>query len=108
MRAIFITPQTGTGHPLVDQARILPGTDVVRMADAARKRVIFDRAAAPLQPSQQARACIVHQLELDRATGLLLNDKRATPDVSAADQIADLDLHDVTAAQLAVDREVEK
>ncbi|EMD82377.1 hypothetical protein C725_2098 [Pacificimonas flava] len=40
--------------------------------------------------------------------GLLLDDDGSIANISACDDIADLDLDQVTAAQLAVDGEVEK
>jgi len=76
--------------------------------DAARERIIVNRAASPLKPGKQAGARIVHQLELNRSTGLLLNDDRARPNVIAAHNLADLALHDVAAPKLAVDRQVEQ
>jgi hypothetical protein len=39
------------------------------------------------------------RLKLNRSTGLFLDDDRARPNLSAADQFPDLDLHDGTPAQ---------
>jgi nitrate reductase NapAB chaperone NapD len=44
VRAVVLTPQSDTCDPLVDQARILPGTDVLRTIDAAGKGVVVYRA----------------------------------------------------------------
>jgi hypothetical protein len=78
------------------------------MIEAARKGEVDDRAAAPLDPCEQTRACIVFQLELDGPACLLLHDHCASADAPPADKIADLDLHDIAAAQLAIDRQIEK
>ena len=45
---------------------------------------------------------------MDQPTGLLLHDDSSRPHMSAAHQLANLDLHDVASAQLAVDGEVEE
>jgi hypothetical protein len=81
---------------------------VVCVIDAAGKGVIVDGAATPLKPRKQARACIVLQFKLDGPAGLLLYDDRASADLTATNQIADLDLHDIAAPQLAIDRQVEE
>jgi hypothetical protein len=45
---------------------------------------------------------------LNRPPGLLLYDNRPSADLPATDQLTGLDLHHVTGAQLAVDREIEQ
>jgi hypothetical protein len=45
---------------------------------------------------------------LDRAVGLLRYDEGPHYDPSAAYHLADFDLHDVTAAQLSIDRKIEQ
>ena len=61
-----------------------------------------------LEPSLKAGAGRFEQLELDRPTGRLLRDRGSRPDPAAADKLTDSDFHDIAAAQLAVDGEVEK
>jgi hypothetical protein len=68
---------------------------------------VVECAAATLKPSQDARAGRFKKLELDGATCLSLDDGGPGADPPATDEVANSDLHDVTAAQLAVDREVE-
>jgi hypothetical protein len=81
---------------------------MIGVIDAARKGVFDDRAATPIKPCQKAGTRIIHQLELDRPTRLLLNDDRPGPDLAAADQFADFNLYDIAAPQLAIDRQIEK
>jgi hypothetical protein len=69
--------------------------------------MLVDRATSPLQPGKQAGAHIVCQLELDRSAGLLLDYHRSSADLLASDEVPNLDLYKVTAAQFAVDSEVE-
>jgi hypothetical protein len=47
------------------------------------------------------------QFKSDRPSGLLLSDRCAVRRVSARSDILDLDRDDVTATQLAVDRQIE-
>jgi hypothetical protein len=68
---------------------------------------VVECAAPTLKPSQDAGAGWFKKLELDGLAGLLLDDDGSGPDLSATDEIANPDLHNVAAAQFAVDREVE-
>jgi hypothetical protein len=69
---------------------------------------VVQRAFPPLQPSQQALARFSHDLELNRTTGLLLNDGCPVANGPAADEIANAQLHQIAPAQLAVDGQVEQ
>ena len=60
------------------------------------------------QPGVDCLACLLGQLKLDGTTGLLLNDDGSVCDTVTRDDIAVSQSHQVTAAQLAVDREVEQ
>lgn len=72
VRAVVFTPQADTCDPLIDQTRILPSTDVVRMIDAAGKGVVVYGATTPLKPGKQTRTRIGLQFELNRSTRPLL------------------------------------
>jgi hypothetical protein len=50
---------------------------------------------------------LLGDLKLDRALGLLLHDHRPRHDPSALDDIVDPEAHQIAAAQLAVNGEVE-
>lgn len=73
----------------------------------ARKDIIVHRAAAPVQPSQQACPSVRQQFELDGPSRFLLHHDCPRSDLSAADNVADLHLHQVTTPKLAVDRQIE-
>jgi len=79
-----------------------------RVIDAARERIVLDRSTAPLKPCQEASTSIRHDLELNWSTGLLLNHHRPCSQLTAGDKVADFDLHQIAASQLAVDRKIEK
>ena len=78
------------------------------MIGSAREGIILQGAAAQFQPSEQAGASVIHQLELDRPPSLLLNNDRTRPNFPITYDVANLDLHQITTAQFAVDGEVEK
>jgi hypothetical protein len=58
---------------LVNQASVLPGAYVICMVDPARKHEIFERASAVFELCEHAPASSLKKRELDRPTGLLLN-----------------------------------
>ena len=94
-------------HPLVHEPGILPGADVSSVVDPARESEVVERAAPTFKPSKDARAGRFKKLELDGSASFTLDDDRAGANPAATDEVADPDLDDVAAAQLAVDREVE-
>jgi len=59
-------------------------------------------------PGRDRVACLLGDLKLDRALGLLLHDHRPRRDPSALDDIVDTESNQIAAAQLAVDGEVEQ
>lgn len=73
------------------------------MVDAAWKDVVGQGAAAPVQPRKQASAGILQQLELHGLARFRLDDDGAGANLFTEHQVADLDLDDVAAAQLAID-----
>ena len=77
------------------------------MIDPAGKDVVVYRAAPTLKPGQQAGASIGKQFELNWSPCFLLHDDRPRSDLSAADKVAYLHLHQVAASEFAVDRQVE-
>ena len=53
---VIFWSQPDSGHPLVDQAGILPRTDMPGVIDPARKGEVVKRAASAVEPSQHAFA----------------------------------------------------
>ena len=96
-----------TTSAFVDEPGVLAGADVLGVFCSTRKCEVVERAASTFQPSKDAGPGRFEQLELDRPPGFALNDDRTRANTTAADEVADPDLDDVAAAQLAVDREVE-
>ena len=66
------------------------------------------RTTTPFQPSQDAVPSMLQQFELDGAAGFLLYDDSPRLDPPPAHDVSDFDLHDITAAQLAVDGKIEQ
>ena len=78
------------------------------MVDPARKRIVLDRSSTSFKPGQQAGSHVAGNLKLDRPSRLLLDDDRSRLYRRSGDHIANPDLDEVTAAKLAVDREIEQ
>lgn len=78
------------------------------MINPARKYIIVQCAAAPIQPSEQARPSIRQQFELNGPSRFLLHHDCPRSDLSAADNVADLHLHQVTTPKLAVVRQIKQ
>jgi hypothetical protein len=108
VRAILGTAKSDCLNPLIDKSSVLARAEVAGMVNSARKSVVVGRAAATFEPSEQARSDIGCQLELHGLSGLPLDDDRSGPDVGPRYEITNLDFHQVAAAQLAVDRQVEQ
>lgn len=106
--AILASYQTNPCNPFVDEPGILPRAEMPIRVNPTGKNGIIDRAAPSLEPCPEAGTCIGQQFKLDWPPGLLLHDDGSCPDLPAADQVANLDLHEVTAPQLAVYRQVEQ
>lgn len=108
MRSIVLPRQADLGNPFRDQPRVLPSAKVADRIDPTWKGEIIYATAASLELKQQARSSWLEQLELHGPSCLLLDYSGIVADLSTADQIANSDRDHVTAAQLAIDREVER
>ena len=108
MRTVFGASKSDGRGPLINQPSILPRAHMAGAIDAAWKGKVLDRSTAPLQPAQEAGTDISCQLELHWPAGLLLDHRRAVSHLRTRDKIADLDLHEVAAAQFAVDRQIKQ
>jgi hypothetical protein len=80
---------------------------VGRVVDPAGEHEVIERTTPAFQPRQEAGASGFEELELHRPLGLSLDDDGPRTDVAAADKLANSQLDDVAAAQLAVDGKVE-
>jgi hypothetical protein len=107
MSIIVFLWQTDPGDPFVNQTSILPGAHMESMVTAAGKHIIIKTSSAQSEPLEQAGARVIHQLELNRSASFLLDHNRPCADMPIANEITDLDLHQVTAPQLAVDGKIE-
>jgi hypothetical protein len=76
------------------------------MISPAQEREVVKRSPTALEPSQDARPSRFQQLELNGPARRLLHYDCARANPAGANQIADTDFHNVTAAKLAVDCEI--
>jgi hypothetical protein len=77
MRPVVLRPQSDPGHPLLNEPGILPGADMIRAIDPARKGEIVNSSTSAFEPRQDAAAGGTEELELNRPTCLLLDYDRA-------------------------------
>jgi hypothetical protein len=107
MCAIILWPESDASHPFINQAGILTGTYVIRVINPAGKDKIIDCTSTAFEPSKHTAASRLKNFELNRPASLLLHNNRAPSDVTATDDVADLDLYDVIASELAINGQVE-
>jgi hypothetical protein len=81
---------------------------MAHIVNATRKREIPKRAFPPDQPSIETLSRLGHDLELNRASGLLLDHRCPFAHATVADEIAHAKFDEVTSPQLAVNGNVEK
>ncbi|MGI0524051.1 hypothetical protein ABY43_07265 [Rhizobium giardinii] len=78
------------------------------VAHSARKGKVIDCSSPSLKPSKQTCPDFGRNLELHGASSLLLDDHRASSYFVARDEGSDFDLHQIAAAELAVDGKIEQ
>jgi hypothetical protein len=108
VRALFTYVEADGTDPFVNQPSVLAGAEMAHIIDAAWEDEIVMRASPAVKPSEQGLAYLRHQFELNRSFGFLLHDGRSSSDCAASDDVTDLHFDYVTAAQFAVDRQIEK
>ena len=74
----------------------------------AGQHVVMERSPSTLQSGPQRLPSGVHQLELNRPLSFLLHDDSSVTNAPAGHDSANPYPDDITAAQLAVDRQVEQ
>jgi hypothetical protein len=85
----------------------MPNADMIGMINPARKDEVVERISSAFKPSEDTAAGRFKELELNGATGLLLNNDRSRANPATADKFADLDFNDIAPTKLSVDREIE-
>lgn len=105
---IVLRWKANANHPLMHQTGILSRADVGHVVVTAREDEVVQRAAAPLEPCSHRFTGRIHELELNRSLGLLLNDDGTVADTPTRNYVADPHCNHVTSAQLAVDCEIKQ
>ena len=96
-------------HPLLHKPRILPGGESARaVVFATGEQKLAGRSASQSEVLVDRLPRLIGHLEPDWPAGLLLSDGGPIHRVAARRNIIDADGDDVTATQLAVDRQVEQ
>jgi hypothetical protein len=89
-------------NPSIDEARVLPGADVLTGTTAARKQPVIVTLTADAQPSSDRVTRGFGDLKRYRPPCLLLNYDRALANGAPGSYIADAELYKVTSAELGV------
>lgn len=108
MRSVAAWLKTDRRHPISNEARILPGRDVLPVVKAARKEERTADHLGPRDPVRDRETGVFRDFELNGPLCLALNDRCAFSSAITDDEICDLQPDQVTAAKLAVDGEIEQ
>ena len=108
MGAIIFTGQANSCNPLVDKAGILSRAYVGSMIGAAGEAKSSKEPPSQFEPFEEASASFVHQFELNWPSGLLLNNRGSRTNFPITNDVAGPDLHQIAAAQFAIDGEIEE
>lgn len=106
--AILLRRQADSRHPLIDEPCVSAGAQVTIRSNPTWEGKVIDRFAASFEPGEQAGPCVGSDFKLNGSTRLLLDHHRSGPDDRSSHQGADLDLQQVAASKLAVDRQIEE
>src|SRR5215203_4025607 len=98
MCAVSGRVQANERHPLVDQARILPGCEVAATLHAAWKQPIVRSKLLGFDPGCNRSSGVLSHFELHRPSRLLLKDHDAPLHAACRHQIRDPELNEITTA----------
>ena len=107
MRAIDGPVKTDGRDPLVHHAGILPGRDMRRVSESAWKQALLRLQRRLRDPRGDRGPRGFRQLKLYGPLCLSLHDHRPAQDLAAVRNVANTQIDEITATQLAVDREIE-
>jgi len=96
------------GHPVADETGVLPCRQVRRGVQPAWKEEPAARHGGRGDPLENGLSGVLGHFELDGSSGLALDDRYAVADGAAHHEVTDFEADEVTAAQLAVDRQIEE
>jgi len=108
VRAVACRVKTEFLDPVFKDSGVLPGSQVGRVVNAARKHKVVRLQFCLLDPLLYSVSGRRRDLELHRALGLVLHDHRARCHLVAVADVPHLQTDQVAAAELAVDSQVEE
>jgi len=101
---IFLSPEANCFNPFIDQSSVLARAEMARIVNPAREYKILNSTPSKFQLCEQAFTGILGNLKLHGSPSLALSDSRARSDLWSAYQVANLQLNEITASELAIDR----
>lgn len=108
MCAVLGRVQPELGHPGLHDSRVLAGGDVRGVVNPAREEIILVLQMGFANPGFHDLSRLRRELELNGSAGLLLDDGGPLDRSPAADDISDLEAHEITASEFAVYCQVEE
>ena len=105
---MFLSPKPDRGDPIVEKSSILARAQMLCMINPAGEYKVVDRAASEFEPGEEVGLCVSCDLQLNWATGLSLSDRFSPSNFRAGNQIANLELDEIAASELPVDRQIEQ
>ena len=98
MRSVGCRVQTDRRHPVLNDPGLLPGRQMRRTPQPASEEVVFRARLVLLEKRADRSASVFGDLELNRATGFLLDNRTARSDLTACGDIANLQPDEVAAS----------
>ena len=98
MCPVLLPAKSDGRDPVINQSSILSCAQVAVAVYPAREGIIINSAASTLEPRPEAGSYTTRQFELNRPVRLLLHDGRSSSDLTSSNQVANLELDQVTAA----------
>lgn len=108
VRSVSPGLETDRRHPVPNEPRILPRGDGRSVVEPAREQEGATDHLGPRHPGRDRSTGVLRDFELNGALRLALDDGDAFADLIADNEVGDPETDEVTAAQLAVDGQVEQ
>lgn len=108
VRAIGAAVHSRARDPAMHDACVLARRKVRLILNPARKGVGASIRWSRVQPLLQRDAGLLHDLELNRSAGLVLDNSRSISHVAARRDVVDAEADEIAAAQLIVDGKIEQ
>ncbi len=108
MSAVLLRPQADSRNPLINKPSVLSCAQVMIRINSAREDKVLDVTSSAFESSEQAGPGVCRNLKLHWAICLPLSNCCSPSALWTTYQIADLQLDEITASQLAINRQIKQ